>query len=652
MCTTHASALLAHDAAEGTNSTPFGPLSVTTNASAFDKVLDHSIMPKPATKLTKPTTAIATTQAQTSTTTSTVPVTTSETTTTTTVPPTPASTATTMPTATTTTMATPQCMPTTTMTTVPRMAPTITTATTAMQSTPASSTTTALMPTTTTTTVPTMTTAPGMAPTMTTATTATQPTPVSTTTTAPTATTTTTALPTTTMTTELRTPTSTVTTAPRIATNAATIDTVLATMSPTAATTRLSTAAFTTTTMPMATTEATVLTAATTTAPATRETTAPSTMTAPATRGTTAPSTTAASAQISVNINDSTAMHSIPAGPDPLLMQPTSTLSCFTDDPAFSAVLGFTAGALPPGAAQLAVKLNNVCAVTAEWDFYGASGTDTIKQLTWIPTRSGSVLVDKAIGLTTMECWASHATDPILNPKPPTPELAPVYIIGNIASLCCFLQSDGNYQPPEKRTRSFNVPFSKSTLACALIAPPDEYPILQQDYTRALETVSALVKHFRPACSGTTFNHKDMKVKHLRLRHKIFQEKASKDDIDPTADLPAKFQLATWPVNDTIQTHLDALVNTHFTRPLPAFDINANLIPPSSYVDELHGTTVLAGFHAIEFHISGKHNVCLEIQYMCILIPPTGGDLHIGSKQTALQMTDPFTRTCDKWCAV
>lgn len=113
------------------------------------------------------------------------------------------------------------------------------------------------------------------------------------------------------------------------------------------------------------------------------------------------------------------------------------------------------------------------------------------------------------------------------------------------------------------------------------------------------------------------------------------------------AGLPPEFQMATWPVGLDAIAVRDALVKTHFTKPLPAFDVNGSLIPPNMYVEELRGATVLAGFSIVEYYISGKHNLCFDIEYMRVLIPGSGEE-RVTQKRSAVHMTDPLSRSCEK----
>ncbi|KAM5532631.1 hypothetical protein V8D89_013675 [Ganoderma adspersum] len=326
----------------------------------------------------------------------------------------------------------------------------------------------------------------------------------------------------------------------------------------------------------------------------------------------------------------------------------TTVPSRFVDDPSISAAFGVydNHGPHGPNTAQLSEKLDNVRAVARERNFYVASGPDVIKRrVTWFEDGNGHIIVDKTLGVTTMDARAAHAAEPLTNPKPPVPDLAHLYIIGTIASTCCFLHCDGNFRK-NGPSAQFSRGFAGTTLTCALVAPPPQYPALVNDYVHGKATVCALADHFGVPRTGLSFKPQDIQEDHLRLRHKPFQVRLT--SLNTTlAALPAEFQMATWPVNDDAKPHRDALVKTHITKPLAAFDVNANLISPSMYVPELKGATVLAGISLLEYHINGVHNICLDIQYMRVLIPGPGEE-HAAQKRSAIEMTDPFSRACEK----
>ncbi|KAI1782353.1 hypothetical protein LXA43DRAFT_1068897 [Ganoderma leucocontextum] len=308
----------------------------------------------------------------------------------------------------------------------------------------------------------------------------------------------------------------------------------------------------------------------------------------------------------------------------------------FTDDTAFSAAFAASGSA----AMKLASKLSDVRAVAATRDFYLAQGPDVVKRVSWIRDGNAHMMLDKTAGFATMEARAAHAAQPLLNPSPACPDLAPFYVIGNIGTERCFLHSDGNYNAPMQNA-TFKRTLLGTTLACALVPPPDDYPFLVDDYNKAMVTISSLI-HLKVKTPWDGVQFTQLTQQHVRIRHKVFHPKNAGDP--GTGHLPHDYQTETWPVCDEAQLERQLLVKTHFAHPLPAFDVNGDLISPSNYL-ELSGATVLAGISLTHFPIPGKNVVCLDIEYLRVLIP---GSRRSSGKRGAVQMTDPLSHAAQK----
>ncbi|PIL26511.1 hypothetical protein GSI_12269 [Ganoderma sinense ZZ0214-1] len=310
------------------------------------------------------------------------------------------------------------------------------------------------------------------------------------------------------------------------------------------------------------------------------------------------------------------------------------TAGRFVDDAAISAAFS----ASGPAATQLATKLHDVRAVAATRDFYLALGQDTFQGITWIKAGGGShIVVDRQLGLANAEDRAAHAAQPELNPAPPTPDLARLYIIGNISSERCFMKCDGNVGAVNP-TASFQRTLANNTMVCALVKPPDEYPFLVDEFNRGINTLKAIIgADVDEPWDGVRF--KEIKEEHVRLRHKVFRPKA---DGDPrTEHLPAEYRTASWPVNHDAEKERESLVHTHYAHPLEAFDVGGELMHPSLYVN-LNGATVLVGISVTHFTFTKKNTVCLDISYLRVLIPGSPR-YRSTSKRTAMEMSDPLS---------
>jgi hypothetical protein len=68
--------------------------------------------------------------------------------------------------------------------------------------------------------------------------------------------------------------------------------------------------------------------------------------------------------------------------------------------------------------------------------------------------------------------------------------------------------------------------------------------------------------------------------------------------------------MASWPAFDRCKGHLHELVSSHNIQPLPAYDENHNLIPPSQYESKLKGAVVEVHMAICHHHIkSSKRDI-------------------------------------------
>ncbi|KAG2070008.1 hypothetical protein BDR04DRAFT_1118681 [Suillus decipiens] len=72
------------------------------------------------------------------------------------------------------------------------------------------------------------------------------------------------------------------------------------------------------------------------------------------------------------------------------------------------------------------------------------------------------------------------------------------------------------------------------------------------------------------------------------------------NDEDSTETLSSEYDIASWPVSDHCKDHLQELTTSHDIKPLPAYDKNHKLIPPTQYESKLNGT--LVEVHMAIFH--------------------------------------------------
>lgn len=121
-----------------------------------------------------------------------------------------------------------------------------------------------------------------------------------------------------------------------------------------------------------------------------------------------------------------------------------------------------------------------------------------------------------------------------------------------------------------------------------------------------------------------------------------------------TGEIREKFAIANWPTSSAITTAaLQAIKNSHRTRPLPAFDTDGLLIEPRKYIEKLRGATVLAKFSMMHYAIGErkagqrgsarpvKDVYCFDVEYLRVIIPPAPMPV---AKRKSYSLVDNFQK--------
>lgn len=123
----------------------------------------------------------------------------------------------------------------------------------------------------------------------------------------------------------------------------------------------------------------------------------------------------------------------------------------------------------------------------------------------------------------------------------------------------------------------------------------------------------------------------------LKLRHLLFETLNAKETTDQgfsetllsndDTDV-APFMIDNWPVDDKTRDELETLKTTHHLVPLPAYDVDGNLIQLHAYQRSLQGAHVALYFNMTHWAIArkgGTHGndvLTAEIQMIRIIEPP------------------------------
>lgn len=85
--------------------------------------------------------------------------------------------------------------------------------------------------------------------------------------------------------------------------------------------------------------------------------------------------------------------------------------------------------------------------------------------------------------------------------------------------------------------------------------------------------------------------------------------------------LPAFLTIQGWPATSGFKERALDCETTHSIVPLPAYDLDGEIIHPTQYERKLPGAIVEAVFHLVSYCINGTRNVLvLEMQALKILI--------------------------------
>ncbi|KAG2153133.1 uncharacterized protein EDB93DRAFT_1102872 [Suillus bovinus] len=210
-----------------------------------------------------------------------------------------------------------------------------------------------------------------------------------------------------------------------------------------------------------------------------------------------------------------------------------------------------------------------------------------------------------------------------------------------------YFTPDANFNP----TNVFQGRFADVKLNCKLMAGHSEaFKFPSDDFSAILNNIRAFKKLVPKERDYETVNiiHDSLGHRSIKLTHSLFKAKA--DDLEADANdegdgngkgstttaesLSSEYNMASWPVSDRCKGHLHELVSSHNIQPLPTYDENHKLIPPSQYESKLKGALVEVHMAICHHRIkSSRHDIFNAVlQEIIVLAPP------------AAMPTSPFKR--------
>ncbi|KDR79172.1 hypothetical protein GALMADRAFT_1225905 [Galerina marginata CBS 339.88] len=171
-----------------------------------------------------------------------------------------------------------------------------------------------------------------------------------------------------------------------------------------------------------------------------------------------------------------------------------------------------------------------------------------------------------------------------------------------------WLTSCGMWKKPTSGCRTFD----KMKLSCTGVAPTHE--VFQPDFgTAALNLRALLQKVANPAgpVSGVLVRGEG-DVEKIKFRHVLFEpisdaEDSGQNHVEGNNVLP-EFDIAVWPAHfDAAKEALQNMVSTHRVVPVPAYNIQGNLIHPEQYRKHLERATARVTFSLKHWCIGAKY---------------------------------------------
>jgi hypothetical protein len=201
---------------------------------------------------------------------------------------------------------------------------------------------------------------------------------------------------------------------------------------------------------------------------------------------------------------------------------------------------------------------------------------------------------------------------------PPEPEPALLSAVVYITPEDFWMMSCGRWKGPTSGCHEF----ADMKLTCTGAAPSDS--VFQPDFP----TVLANLNHLMALSSTRGFSLKkglmlpSSGTQKIKFRHVLFMPCTSesldeKDEITSyTADKP-EFKIQNWPtVSGEAKWALQSMHDTHRVRPLPAYDLDGDLIPPSQYKAQLEGATVRVYFILRHWSINARQGAQASDAYV------------------------------------
>ncbi|KAJ6463430.1 hypothetical protein C8R45DRAFT_519739 [Mycena sanguinolenta] len=218
--------------------------------------------------------------------------------------------------------------------------------------------------------------------------------------------------------------------------------------------------------------------------------------------------------------------------------------------------------------------------------------------------------------------------------------------VGLISSRDFWFMSDANWSGPTEFTKTF----AEVKLNGRVIAPTNT-TAFADDFSTVLQNMEWFMKTNETLgyAKQGIFQAKDQN-KSIKSRHVLFEQT---DNTAEDADPQDVESMENWPIQPKhieAKAQLDAMKYTYRALPLPAYDIQGRVIPPTEYPTALKGAVVRATVHLKHWAIANKNGkgahdtYTADIQNFRVLeAPKIEGHPQSPPEKRKLPPTDPET---------
>ncbi|EMD35467.1 hypothetical protein CERSUDRAFT_75057 [Gelatoporia subvermispora B] len=230
-------------------------------------------------------------------------------------------------------------------------------------------------------------------------------------------------------------------------------------------------------------------------------------------------------------------------------------------------------------------------------------------------------------------------------PTPEPAESAEFTVVVRIHTENCFLQPDTAWNP----ARTHAGLFEDIKLRFTGVSPlrpdglVDNFESAYNNTEWLMSQIPEATKEHQGLLSG------ENGLRRLMFRHVLFEPLTEANTYsEQELALPPVYRTEGWPVvSPTSQAALQAIRDTHRTRPLQAYDMHGALIPPGEYMSKLRGAVAVVRFNMAAYVFGQvpkhRHTFVGDVTYIRVLVPPTAPSVPVSPWKRNVHARDPFS---------